>query len=71
VAEAVFAREQIEKFPLEKPLANLAVFRAPFSWLPEDFLMSDGPRDRRYRNRKNEEFDYLVGDNFHVPGSCA
>jgi len=43
VAEAVFAGEQVEEFPLVKLLAVLAFVLAEFSGLPKGLLMGNRP----------------------------
>src|SRR5215470_16226522 len=55
MAEAVLAREQIEKLPLDDRFTGLAARDTVLARFAEDLLVRDRPRDAGDRNREDEE----------------
>jgi len=59
MAEAVFAREQVKELSLIPTAAFLAAAFAELARLAKHFFVSHRPRDTRYRNRQQKEFEDL------------
>jgi hypothetical protein len=66
MAEAVLAREQIEKFSLKKTRAGLAPLDAPFARLAKNLLENDRPRNAGDGNREHEQSNNLMPEGIHV-----
>lgn len=63
MTEAVFAREEVKEFPDEYALAIFAAIYEVFSWFAENFLVRNGPCDRRYgRGQQKQNSDVHCGN---------
>ena len=65
MAKAIFTSEEIEKLAVQQAPARFAMALAPFPGLAKHFLMSDGPRYRRYGNGLYQQSENLFAKSRH------